>query len=97
MKQKTAIIGFGCAGYHSVKAMREQGYTGTIDVYTDSAWVPANPMLTTYYIYGKLSKEGTQPFGSIETLAQKFDFQIIKTSEKKILSEEKKVLTDEGK
>ena len=97
MKQKTAIIGFGCAGYHSVKAMREQGYTGTIDVYTDSAWVPANPMLTTYYIYGKLSKEGTQPFGSIETLAQKFDFQIIKTSVKKILSEEKKVLTEEGK
>ena len=25
MKQKTAVVGFGCAGYHAVKAMREHG------------------------------------------------------------------------
>ncbi|MCD7908112.1 MAG: hypothetical protein LUH04_10620 [Clostridium sp.] len=51
MEQRTAVVGFGCAGFHAVKAMREHGYEGAIDVYTDSGWAPANPMLTTYYIY----------------------------------------------
>ena len=48
MKQKTAVVGFGCAGYHAVKSMREHGYGGEIDVDTDSDWAPGNPMLSNY-------------------------------------------------
>ncbi|MCU6747932.1 NAD(P)/FAD-dependent oxidoreductase [Faecalicatena acetigenes] len=96
MKQKTAIVGFGCAGYHAVKAMRENGYRGLIDVYTDTAWTPGNPMLTTYYIYGKISKEGTCPFGTIEAIQKEFDLQVIFESVDKVLSEEKAVRMADG-
>lgn len=96
MKQKTAVIGFGCAGYHAVKSMREHGYTGEIDVYTDTAWTPGNPMLTTYYIYGKISKEGTCPFGSIEAIGKEYLFDIQSAEVEKVLSKEKAVLTKSG-
>ena len=96
MKQKTAIVGFGCAGYHAVKAMREHGYDGEIDIYTDSDWAPGNPMLTTYYIYGKIRKEATMPFGTIEQLRSQFDFCIRREPVRRVLSEEKAVLTENG-
>lgn len=60
---RTAIIGFGCAGYHTAKGMREHGYQGEIHVYTDVEHPPANPMLTTYYVSGKLSYEEMFPMG----------------------------------
>lgn len=96
MKDKTAVVGFGCAGYHAVKAMREAGYKGMIDVYTDTAWAPGNPMLTTYYIYGKISKEGTCPFGTMEEIQKEFDFQVISRPVDKVLSEEKTVRLKDG-
>lgn len=95
--QKTAVAGFGCAGCHAVKSMREHGYQGEIDVYTDTQWAPANPMLTTYYICGKLRREATLPFGDIEELSRKYNFNIITTSVQKVLSEEKAVLLKNGK
>lgn len=96
MKHKTAVIGFGCAGYHAVKAMRDHGYSGSIDVYSDSEWAPSNPMLTTYYIYGKLKKEGTLPFGTLKELAEQYDFDVLTDPAAKVLSEEKAVLTVGG-
>lgn len=89
---RTAIVGFGCAGYHAVKSMREHGYQGKIDVYTDSQWAPANPMLTTYYVYGKLQREATLPFGALNELSKKYQFEVILAPVQKILSEEKAVL-----
>lgn len=70
MLQKAAIIGFGCAGYHAAKAMRDAGWTGEIHVYTDTTASPANPMLTTYYVSGKLPYEGMFPFGPLEEIAE---------------------------
>lgn len=96
MKHKTAVVGFGCAGYHAVKAMREHGYQGEIDVYTDTAWAPGNPMLTTYYIYGKISKEGTCPFGTMEAIQKEFGFRVKSEQVEKILSEEKAVRLKDG-
>lgn len=96
MKQKTAVVGFGCAGYHAVKSMREHGYTGEIDVYTDSEWAPGNPMLTTYYIYGKIKKEGTMPFGTMDEIAEKYPFRAVKEKVCKVLSEEKALLLESG-
>ena len=96
MKQKTAVVGFGCAGYHAVKSMREHGYGGEIDVYTDSDWAPGNPMLTTYYIYGKISKAGTLPFGTLEEISREFDFRVCREPVSRVLSEEKAVLLGNG-
>ena len=96
MKQKTAVVGFGCAGYHGVKAMREHGYDGEIDVYTDSPWAPANPMLPTSYIYGKLPREATCPFGTLEELAVKYHFHAIAEPVEKVHSEERSIQTRDG-
>ena len=65
-----AIIGFGTAGYHAAKAIREADRTGRIDVYY-------NPMLTTYYVSGKLSYEAMFPFGSLEEIKKELDLNMI--------------------
>ncbi|NLX64164.1 MAG: FAD-dependent oxidoreductase [Clostridiaceae bacterium] len=66
-----AIIGFGCAGYHCAKALRENGFSGEIHVFTDSPFPPANPMLTTYYVADKISFERLFPFGSLSEISSK--------------------------
>lgn len=96
MKQRTAVVGFGCAGFHGVKSMRENGYRGEIDVFTDSRWAPANPMLTTYYIYGKLKKENVLPFGTLEELASRYKFRIVNEPVCRVLSREKGILLENG-
>ena len=64
--EKTAMIGFGCAGYHALRTMRQQGYQGEIHVYANVSHPPANPMLTTYYVAGRIPYEGMFPFGSLQ-------------------------------
>lgn len=63
---KTAIIGFGCAGYHAAKALRARRPEEEIHVYSDTGEGPANPMLTTYYASGRIPREGLFPFGGRE-------------------------------
>ena len=64
-----AIIGFGTAGYHAAQAIRERDKAGEIVVYGDTGLAPYNPMLTTYYIFGKLPRSGLFPFGPLEAIA----------------------------
>lgn len=70
------MVGFGCAGYHAVKAMREAGYTGAIHVFTDGTDAPANPMLTTYYVAGRIPFDALTPFGPLGEIAAKFDLTV---------------------
>nr|WP_325222090.1 NAD(P)/FAD-dependent oxidoreductase [uncultured Oscillibacter sp.] len=63
-----AIIGFGCAGYHAAKALRERRPECRIDVYSNTDDPPTNPMLTTYYIKGKIPREQQFPLGSKEDI-----------------------------
>ena len=63
-----AIIGFGCAGYYGAKAIRENDPDGTIAVYSEHGYSPYNPMLTTYYVAGKIPFEGLFPFGDMEKI-----------------------------
>ena len=72
-----AIIGFGTAGYHAAKAIREADRTGRIDVYSNTGKAPYNPMLTTYYVSGKLSYEAMFPFGSLEEIKKELDLNMI--------------------
>lgn len=70
--ERYAIIGFGCAGYNALSAMRDAGFDGEIHIYSELREPPASPMLTTYYVSGILEKEGLYPFGTLEEIAQKF-------------------------
>lgn len=70
--QRTAIIGFGCAGFHAAKSMREHGYDGEIHTYSNTDAPPANPMLTTYYVTGALAYEGMFPFGALDVLQEEY-------------------------
>jgi len=71
--EKTAIIGLGCAGYHAIKELRSHGWKGEIHVFSDGAQSAANPMLTTYYVSGKIPREAMFPFGSPEKLKEEYD------------------------
>jgi 3-phenylpropionate/trans-cinnamate dioxygenase ferredoxin reductase subunit len=71
--QAIAIIGFGAAGYAAAKTLRETGHTGAIHVFTDSVHSVSNPMLTTYYVAGKISFEQLFPFGGLAAVAKNLD------------------------
>lgn len=66
--EKIAVIGFGQAGYCAVKAMRNAGHAGEINVFESGLCAPANPMLTTYYAAGKLDRTDVYPYGKIEDI-----------------------------
>ena len=52
--ERFAIVGFGCAGCHALKALRAAGCSAAVDVYSDTGLPPYNPMLTTYYVKGTI-------------------------------------------
>ncbi len=68
--KRIAILGFGCAGYHCAKTLRELGYEGAIHVFSDTDLPPYNPMLTTYYAGHKLPWQGLFPFGPLKGIAR---------------------------
>lgn len=59
------------SGYHAAQAIRERDEAGGIVVYGDTGLAPYNPMLTTYYIFGKLPRSGLFPFGPLEGIADR--------------------------
>ena len=77
---RTAIIGFGCAGYHAAKTLREGSPEMEIDVYSATARAPYNPMLTTYFVSGKIPKEELFPFGDLKTLRKELDLNVLTDS-----------------
>lgn len=77
---KFAIIGFGCAGYHALAAIREAGCDAQVDVYSETGLAPYNPMLTTYYTAGKLPYEGMFPFGTQEEIAGRYRVNVIQNT-----------------
>ena len=70
--ERLAIIGFGCAGFQALKALRESGCRAEIDIYNDSAWPPYNPMLTTYYVKGKIPFQALFPFGNLDVIQSRY-------------------------
>lgn len=71
MGRRYAIVGFGCAGYHALEALRQSDSQGEIHVFSELDQPPANPMLTTYYAAGRLPYEALFPFGSLEEVERK--------------------------
>ena len=74
--EKIAILGFGCAGYHCAKTLRDEGFSGAIHVYSDTDLPPSNPMLTTYYAGRRLPWDGLFPFGSLEHIARSLRLRV---------------------
>lgn len=91
-----AVVGFGTAGYHAVKTIREYDADGEIDVYSNTERAPYNPMLTTYYAFGKLEFDGLFPFGDLETIQKEVSFHLRKETVKKVHAQEHTVETEQG-
>ena len=72
MSKRYAIIGFGCAGYQALTALRESDMEAEIHIFSDLGEPPANPMLTTYYAAGRLPYEALFPFGSLEDIERRY-------------------------
>lgn len=75
--ERFAIIGFGCAGYHALEAIRQAGCGAAVDVYSETNLPPYNPMLTTYYTAGRLPYEGMFPFGTLKQIAARLQARFI--------------------
>ena len=72
MSKRYAIIGFGCAGYQALTALRESDMEAEIHVFSDLGEPPANPMLTTYYAAGRIPFEALFPFGTLEEIEKRY-------------------------
>ena len=70
--KRFAIIGFGCAGYQALTALRESSADAEIHIFSDLGEPPANPMLTTYYAAGRLPYEALFPFGGLDEIQDQY-------------------------
>jgi NADPH-dependent 2,4-dienoyl-CoA reductase/sulfur reductase-like enzyme len=75
-EKSMVIVGNGCAGAECIKALRESGYKEKIHLLTDSRWPVANPMLTTYYVAGKIGLEGLFPYGASQEFYLKYGVDV---------------------
>lgn len=57
-----AIIGFGTAGMNAAIGLRDAGYKGKIDVFSNIGNLPYSPILTSYYVAGEKSYEECFPW-----------------------------------
>ncbi|WP_298029565.1 NAD(P)/FAD-dependent oxidoreductase [uncultured Dysosmobacter sp.] len=95
--KNAAIIGFGCAGYHAAKALREKCPACDIHVYSNTHEAPANPMLTTYYVAGKLPRSGVFPLGTKEEIVSSLNIRLHEdTPVKRVLAEKRAVVLEDG-
>jgi NADPH-dependent 2,4-dienoyl-CoA reductase/sulfur reductase-like enzyme len=86
------IVGNGCAGAECIKALRESGYNEKIHLLTDSRWPVSNPMLTTYYVAGKIGLEGLFPYGASQEFYLKYGVDVYTESPVVALDAEQKVV-----
>ncbi len=94
---KYAVIGFGCAGYYGAKTIRENDSTGEIVVFSDHGYAPYNPMLTTYYVAGKIPFEGLFPFGDLEKIKEELNLSLVTGRKvKSVDTETKTVVMEDG-
>jgi NAD(P)H-nitrite reductase large subunit len=95
-KGKVAVIGYGCAAAECIKALRDNGYTGELHVFTDSKWPVYNPMLTTYYIAGKIGFNQLFPYGEGAEFCRGYNVNLHPDSPVIKLDAEKRVVTNKA-
>lgn len=90
-----AIIGFGTAGVNAAIALRNAGYDGRIQVFSDIDTLPYSPILTSYYAGGQKTRDDCFPW-SQEELAE-LDLEIIQDGPvKKLDPAAHTIATDKG-
>ncbi len=57
------VVGNGAAAIHACRALRASGYEGEIHLFSDHPEAAYNPMLTAYYLAGRLLRRECFPFG----------------------------------
>lgn len=96
--ERIAIIGFGCAGYNGARALRASGFKGEIHVYESTQEPPANPMLTTYYVSGKLKEKDAYPFGRLDSITRDLNLCLHSgETVQKVLPDKSVLLADGGR
>ncbi|HUL23469.1 MAG TPA: NAD(P)/FAD-dependent oxidoreductase [Thermodesulfobacteriota bacterium] len=90
--KSVVIVGNGCAGAECINALRESGYKEKIHLLTDSRWPISNPMLTTYYVAGKIGFEGLFPYGAGQEFYLKHGVDVYPGSPVVALNAEEKVV-----
>ena len=93
--RELAVIGNGCAGLACIRALRACGDKRPILVLSDTRWPAYNPMLTTYFAGGKISREQMFLFGRNEDLRTKLDAEIWEGFRAADLDAEGRVIRDQ--
>lgn len=93
--RELAVIGNGCAGLACIRALRACGDKRPILVLSDTHWPAYNPMLTTYFAGGKISREQMFLFGRNEDLRTKLDAEIWEGFRAADLDAEGRVIRDQ--
>lgn len=90
-----AIIGFGPAAVNAAISLRNSGYEGGIDVFTDTDILPYSPILTSYYVAGEKEFEECFPWkgDEIESLALNIHYN---SPVRHLDPKERRIETDSG-
>lgn len=95
MERPIIIMGNGCAAAECVIALRENGFSGTVQMFADNELPPANPMLTTYYASGRIEWETMFPYGM--DFYEKYDVEFHANEPvEELLNAEHKIRTAKG-
>jgi NAD(P)H-nitrite reductase large subunit len=92
VRENIVIVGNGGAGAECIKALRESGYNGKIHLFADSRWPISNPMLTTYYVAGKIGFDGLFPYGAGQKFYLKYGVKVYAESPVVALDAKQKVV-----
>ena len=96
--KRTAIIGKGTASVECFKAMRKYGYSGDIDVFAADDLPVYNPMLTSYYVSGKIPYEMMFPYGCDFSIFDKYKIALHKNTKiSKIDAHNHIIISERGK
>ena len=91
-EKSMVIVGNGCAGAECIKALRESGYNEKIHLFTDGRWPVSNPMLTTYYVAGKIGFDRLFPYGASQEFYLKYGVDVYPESPVVALDAQQKVV-----
>lgn len=91
-----AIVGFGCAGYQALRAIRQSRKEISVDVFSETDLPPYNPMLTTYYVKEKIPYQAMFPFGTLEEIIQQYPCNYFGNTKVEALDVDKKTITVNG-
>lgn len=94
--KSVAVIGFGCAGFSAALAVRQAEADSSIDIYSDTAEAPYNPMLTTYYVSGKIDESTMFPLGDLDEIRRRLNANIFTDAPVKRLRARERVLELSG-